>query len=98
MELAKECQVYMTMRRRGLYLFCESSYSAVWDHCQKHHGPAAQSPVNILTLSVLKEEDGWKFVSKYLAKADAEAPQIVESDVQEYMRTRIQNQGRTRST
>lgn len=95
LELPDELKVYITLRRRGAFLFFESSHPAVRQYCSRNHGPATQSPVSLMTLDVLKAEDGWKFVSARLQDADGRLPKIEEKAIREFMETRIQNAGRT---
>lgn len=87
-ELHDELCAYLVMQRRGVFLFCESSNSKVRHYCQKHHGPAAQSPICLMTLDVLRLEDGWKFVSDRIGGADAGFPSVEEAGINEFMQIR----------
>ena len=88
-ELPNELKEYITLRRRGEFLFCESSHLNVRQYCQQNHGPATQSPVSLMTLDVLGVKDGWKFVNARLRGSAKGSPIIEEVAIREFMKTRI---------
>lgn len=94
-ELVKELKAYLSLQRKGVLLLCESSNPEVQQFLESNHGPAAKNPINLMTLGVLKAEDGWKFVSARLAGANGRWPDIGEDAICSFMETRMSNSGKT---
>ncbi|MEV5176116.1 hypothetical protein AB0L10_34655 [Streptomyces flaveolus] len=93
-ELAEEVRGYSTFTQRMLSFFCESSYEAV-AAIESHPGAKA---ITQLTLGVLKESDGWEFVSTRIARATHQnipCPTIDEAAIRQFMQARIRGRGQT---
>lgn len=94
-ELVEELKSYTTLRRKGVFLLCETSEPVVREYATAHYGPAVQFPINLMSLGVLNPEDGWKLVSARAANADENSPVISELAIRQFMDTRIGSSGKT---